>query len=466
MVRTKHGRGADLAIVPQDDEERQEPEELEQGQEQEREQAEPSESAWDVFGGDDDDHDALDADAEDEDADDGDASDEYNQLVDDFAADDDEEIGDDSEIDDSDVVDDSDVADDSDVVVDDSDVEPTDVDDSDVEPIVVDGPDAVPVEIVDDEAGEADEPADTVTPEAAAESLYQKKLRDAEQEYSEACLELAELEDTLASTKEEIKSQKEVCHALAGKLRTIKRQGEVQLDLSDQPLLNKKSQDNSATDGGRQDDAASGAGGGAEGTSEPAGSASDQDTAGAVKDDTGTASSSASSASPAKPQPKKVNLTESWAAVPTNLLGLEEIKGLGAKKLEAILDECPTLGKLEAVRGGEDGLMSLPGVGRKMADAIEEVILNWLSRNRDAEVLNAAADGANEVAKRGQQIEQRLDEIRQLNDLHPKPGFEGAFESGRIANGTPDYEATDCPWLPGDQQDAWLMGWVTAEGGD
>jgi hypothetical protein len=302
-------------------------------------------------------------------------------------------------------------------------------------------------EVADDD--EADEDEDESDEPTAEESAYMRKLREAEQEYADACLELAELDDKLATTKEEIKDQREVCKALAGKLRTIKKQGEAQLDIDDMPLVSGKKKktkkhDDDATDSSGTEAADATDDGGTPRRGKPAGHAANGEKSGA-------SSGCAVGCGP-----------DDWKRVPIEQLGLDQIKGMGKKKLEAIYDECQTLGELESLRAGA-GLMSIKGVGRGMADQIEEVILTWLSRNRDSEVLAAAAGGAIEEQDHCKQIMERVAELRKLTSFETKPGFEGAFESGVQAYNETEGDITDCPWTPCENQDAWLMGWLHAE---
>jgi DNA uptake protein ComE-like DNA-binding protein len=89
-----------------------------------------------------------------------------------------------------------------------------------------------------------------------------------------------------------------------------------------------------------------------------------------------------------------------WRSVPTEELKLDTIKGMGTKKLEAIIHEYPTVGKLEDLRaegnGKFMGLQTIKGVGEAMAGEIENKILEWLSANRDAAVLADAAASSEE----------------------------------------------------------------------
>jgi hypothetical protein len=72
-----------------------------------------------------------------------------------------------------------------------------------------------------------------------------------------------------------------------------------------------------------------------------------------------------------------------WQAVDIAALNLP--KSLTTKLRGAGHD---TIGKLEALRGTFEGLLSIAGVGRTKADAIEEALLGWLTKNRDSSAIN------------------------------------------------------------------------------
>lgn len=72
-----------------------------------------------------------------------------------------------------------------------------------------------------------------------------------------------------------------------------------------------------------------------------------------------------------------------WQSVDIAALNLP--KSLTTKLREAGHD---TIGKLEALRGTFEGLLSIAGVGRTKADAIEEALLGWLTKNRDSKEIN------------------------------------------------------------------------------
>jgi len=78
-----------------------------------------------------------------------------------------------------------------------------------------------------------------------------------------------------------------------------------------------------------------------------------------------------------------------WQSVDISALGLPP-------SLEEKLREngCPTIGKLEALRGSFDGLKSIRGIGKAKIDTIEDAVLAWLSKNRDSAALTAAKESA------------------------------------------------------------------------
>lgn len=75
---------------------------------------------------------------------------------------------------------------------------------------------------------------------------------------------------------------------------------------------------------------------------------------------------------------------ENWQAIPTASV-MKGISGLGGKKLEALVDQYPTLGSLEDARGEaskshEPFASMLPrGIGRNIADAIENAMMNAIN---------------------------------------------------------------------------------------
>lgn len=89
-------------------------------------------------------------------------------------------------------------------------------------------------------------------------------------------------------------------------------------------------------------------------------------------------------------------VSDAWRHAPTSSLDLN-IPRFGPKRREKLLDACPTIGDLEDRRAKPDGLLAIDGIGREFADAIEDRLIAWLSKNRDAEVLAAASNQAVET---------------------------------------------------------------------
>lgn len=96
--------------------------------------------------------------------------------------------------------------------------------------------------------------------------------------------------------------------------------------------------------------------------------------------------------------PPASGFRDDWESVDIAALNLKP--SLATLLREAGYD---TIGKLEALRGKFEGLLSIDGVGRAKADAIEDALLGWLSKNRDAAVLSAAKEKA--VAGEGLALE-------------------------------------------------------------
>lgn len=129
-----------------------------------------------------------------------------------------------------------------------------------------------------------------------------------------------------------------------------------------------------------------------------------------------------------------------------------------------------TLGKLEDLRGSRDfgdGLRSIAGVGEAKAQQIEDAILKWLSKNRDAEALAAARDG--QLAARTPAEETRWKAIAARVDaldtgeagcLEPKNDKtawslgSAARSAGLLLDACPyDHHEAEC--------DDWLRGWLS-----
>jgi hypothetical protein len=106
---------------------------------------------------------------------------------------------------------------------------------------------------------------------------------------------------------------------------------------------------------------------------------------------------SCSSSSPSTASPATTDASVGWRLRPTKELDFSLVKGLGQKKVSAILETCPTIGDFEDMRAGHSkdgkpGLTQIPGVGVKLAGELENLMLDWLAKNRDWGVLKEASE--------------------------------------------------------------------------
>jgi hypothetical protein len=160
-----------------------------------------------------------------------------------------------------------------------------------------------------------------------------------------------------------------------------------------------------------------------------------------------------------------------------------------------------TIGQLEDLRAGA-GLRSIKGIGQKKADAIEDAILNWLSKHRDKEVLaTARQDAVEEVTAEvttfaptvaGEEVPAETAEPNQAgHDPRWHATIEARsqqifFRTGDLSGVSPDdclsqqlddaryfesgweaynagYDLIDCGYVPGTERDDWLRGWMSAK---
>ena len=91
------------------------------------------------------------------------------------------------------------------------------------------------------------------------------------------------------------------------------------------------------------------------------------------------------------------NADESWKAIPTSSL-LEGIKGMGDKKVEAVIALAPTLGDMEELRA-QAGIAHKPfasvlprGVGGTLADELEERVLDAVAKHCAARDMTDSPD--------------------------------------------------------------------------
>lgn len=165
-----------------------------------------------------------------------------------------------------------------------------------------------------------------------------------------------------------------------------------------------------------------------------------------------------------EPQAVEEQPPTAWRAVPLSELLREPIKGLGAKKQEALIDLCPTLGDLEDLRArvGREAAQFhelLPkGIGLETASTIEDRLLTWIAKNP-----KACEEAGSDSAKRDKRADQLADDPAGLTAQHAEGN--GYWHSGRDAwNAGAGIE--ECPWTPGIEQDDWLRGWMSADEDD
>jgi|GEM_PF-5928492 len=87
-----------------------------------------------------------------------------------------------------------------------------------------------------------------------------------------------------------------------------------------------------------------------------------------------------------------------WRSVPIAELDFDSVKGFGPRKREALFAACPTIGEFEDIRAKqfEGGLTSIDGIGPTLASELENLMLDWLTKNRDkfGEVVESDAEAA------------------------------------------------------------------------
>lgn len=175
---------------------------------------------------------------------------------------------------------------------------------------------------------------------------------------------------------------------------------------------------------------------------------------------------------------------DAWKLASIDELNLP--KGVTAKLVDDGID---TIGRLEQRRADISHKREKwpPGIGKAAIDKIENAVIEWLAKNQHAdqatEVEPAAAeptDAAPEVpteaaaaaeATSDREIDPEIGDVAaRLDELYGDPEFmcertNGSYGSGREAYGRGDL-LTDCPLVPGDEQDQWLMGWSDAREAD
>lgn len=165
------------------------------------------------------------------------------------------------------------------------------------------------------------------------------------------------------------------------------------------------------------------------------------------------------------PAAKPVVDPNAWRTVPISKLDLKP------KLIEKLQENgIDTIGQLEDLRAQGNakgvGLRSVKGIGDAKVTEIEDQVLAWLSANRDAGVFAAVNGQAITTAYMSaaewealpfEEVEPHLQlrvEVLYGTDPVDREKFSGgcaAYLAGHILS--------DCPFIPGPEQDDWLRGW-------
>lgn len=164
---------------------------------------------------------------------------------------------------------------------------------------------------------------------------------------------------------------------------------------------------------------------------------------------------------------------DAWRSVHLSELNLKP-------KLQERLEEAgiETIGRLEDLRAEiSHGREKWPkGIGKAKITEIEDAVIAWLSKNRDAQVLaDAQANSQAQVqVETGQDGESEFDPCARaveiddlanqadLTNLDPKhPDGAGYWQSGVDAYNQ-DAQVSECPYVAGPEADDWIRGWLSA----
>lgn len=147
-------------------------------------------------------------------------------------------------------------------------------------------------------------------------------------------------------------------------------------------------------------------------------------------------------------------------------------------KLQERLEEAgiETIGRLEDLRAEiSQGREKWPkGIGKAKITEIEDAVIAWLSKNRDAQVL-AEAKAQVQAAEPSANVQEsefdpcaravELDDLANpadLTNLDPKhPDGAGYWQSGVDAYNQ-DAQVSECPYVAGPEADDWIRGWLSA----
>lgn len=155
--------------------------------------------------------------------------------------------------------------------------------------------------------------------------------------------------------------------------------------------------------------------------------------------------------------------SESWRDESITALNLASIKGFGDKKIEALTELCPTLGAFEDLRAkvGTDAAtlaeLMPRGIGEAATEQIENMQMEWVARWH----AQSDDDTETDLTAEQQAVYDRSEQLKgePLCCQFPDNGIHMA---GRNAFYDDDF-VWSCPWEPGDKQDEWIRGYLSAK---
>ena len=172
--------------------------------------------------------------------------------------------------------------------------------------------------------------------------------------------------------------------------------------------------------------------------------------------------------------------TDEWKSESIKVLITPPIAGMGNKKIEALIDEVPTLGDFEKLRSqvgrDADHLSKLlpKGFGEKLTDELEERQLDFIANFQPGDSATESptepqtespSNETDDLTPEERQLLTRLAELDRDGDsdgdwmdVRNDPEIWGAgFEAGNAGE-----EIGECIYTAGENQDDWLRGWASA----
>lgn len=173
---------------------------------------------------------------------------------------------------------------------------------------------------------------------------------------------------------------------------------------------------------------------------------------------------------------------DAWRDAALEVLNLKP--ALHAKLLE---HDVTTIGKLEDLRASFDGLKSIKGIGQGKADQIEDAVLDWLTKNRDSEILkDRTSITLNPTPEQAAELKKALEEspetgeiqilpmpnvrptvlAARLNDLrqesHAVLKHQDAWQAGVLAR-SEGKGVESCEENEAERIDDWIRGWLAQD---